>query len=108
MNETKYKLLKAELKGLQKECDALREQRRQEIEPPLHLALVISVSDDKKRAIVTTSKRTLVEVSVSYRIKDTVDSDVVVGLTRSGLIAVKAIDMNADMFKKIVMESEIL
>ena len=102
MNEKEFELLKAELKRLQQEADLLHKQQEQEIEPPLHLALVVSVSEDGNRAIVMTSNRTLHEVAIRYAIKDAVKPNVVVGLTRIGLNAVKVMDMNADKFKNIV------
>jgi len=102
MNEKEYELLKAEQKRLQQEVELLREYQSREVEPPLHLALVISVSENAERAIVMTSKRTLIEVAVGYRIKDAIQPNVVVGLMRIGLNAVKVVDMNVDEFKYIV------
>jgi ATP-dependent 26S proteasome regulatory subunit len=98
MNEQEQELLKAELKRLQQECEALREQLKQESEPPLHLALVVSVAEAKDRAVVMTSKRTLLEVPVRYALKDTMTLNVVVGLTRIGLSAVKIMDMSKEEF----------
>ena len=106
LNEKEYELLKAELKRLQQEVDLLYKQQAREVALPLHLALVISVSEDGNRAIVTTSKRTLIEVPLGYRIKDTVKPNMVVGLSRIGLSAVKEVEMTADEFNTIVIRGK--
>lgn len=102
MKEKECELLKAELDRLQQECNELRDQQKRESEPPLHLGLVISVSDDKQRAVVLTSKRTLLEVSVGHGIVDSIKPDAVVGMNRMSLNAVKISEMNGDEFKKMI------